>query len=531
MSIYIDPEYPQFPPQYGGLVLTADVGGHIPYSELKKKYDVSESTTNINTDYGISNDFMSNYNRSVLRDRTVEAPAFDHESKKDMKHFSTSILNHRYGGEGRRAGDKNPDMPEINTELTEFDPRGTATDPDMAKLDAYTWAKEYNLKRNLYPDKDEPIAIEGQISQWDIGRMKKSTFQPVKDRMVIFDTSYGNQVYSGLVQTKAPNFAELMSYDSNYKDTRNSRNANHNNLSMQNRTGLLQQTTTDTQFKEAKHGADPRSIYLAPGSTHPNVAYDTYLKNSDATQIRQSGNNIITDVLRAVTTDITLNESSMTPTDRRYRFEKLTNLINQLLSTESYSMDYKNSRENTLMRSANPKVAEQLARLVLTDDKVKRAFVDTVMSKSAGIHKYISLIEKINNDSKLIQTSISKETMMNKLGHINYSTEHLSNLTQGERAMNGRTQHLQNTQYTSNQLPQNVALGRLTASNDNINMMNHYDSQTRQTPQPKMLNNYMNAIDMHLPSDGSFKGGGSNRRGYDANLRFNESTIRESPEL
>jgi hypothetical protein len=464
----------------------------MPYSELKKKYDVTTT--------GVSNDFMQDYQRSVLADRRAEPKAFDYEENRDTKHFSRSILQHRYGGQ--RAG-RNPDMPEINTEMMDFEPRGTSDDPDMSKLVADTWAREYHLKRMLYPDKSEDFIIDAPISQWEAGPLKKAIFHNVKNRTLIFDTSYDNIQYGALPERNLHSLVNVtLADDTAYGELAKvieGQPINHTSDMSKvapSNTGLMHKITSDRKMNVGRYGEAPRGSNMGSTSVnHKNFQYENGISNKvgiDSFQSRASAKMYIDDVLRNVNYDGSLNESA--DTMNRQQASQLSDVMSNLYASSIAQMKPGESKETMTSSRPNQELRANLIKMVTEDAKLRKLYVESFNSKSPALSEFNSLMKLVLNDKKQSNRSEDQATR-GRIKHTQ-SAFNIQHFTAGQSNVYGRKDQKSTHMYTGAGLPTHAGARKdLYAIDEKLAEKDHRDTTTFRSSDPKMVNNFLDNPD------------------------------------
>jgi hypothetical protein len=469
----------------------------MPYSELKKKYDVTTT--------GVSNDYMQNYQRNVLADRRNEPKSFDHEENRDTKHFSRSMIQHRYGG--MRQG-RTPDMPEINTEMMDFEPRGVSTDPDMSKLAADTWAREYHLRRMVYPDKSEDFVTDAPISQWEIGPLKKATHHNVKNRTIIFDTSYDNHQFG----IKPPGqhrsmvnvtLADDTAYGELAKMVEGQVVNRTNDLSkaMPSNTGLIHHITTDVRLPVGGYGGAPRSYSMGASSVnHKNFQYQEpiYKVPMESFQARNSAKMYIDGVLRNVNYDGTLRESADTPVSRRAK--ELSNVLSSLYVNAAGAGvgEMKSSDSKDTMTSKRPTqdLQAKLINMITEDAKLRKMYIESFNTKQPALSEFNSLMTLVLTDNKELKRSEDSNTIR-KIKHFSEDpASKIQHFTGNQKSISGKHDQKNTHVYTSSNLPAHLgADSSKYATDDRITRKDHRDTPTFRSVNPVMINNFLDNPD------------------------------------
>lgn len=148
--------------------------GGIPSSILRYKYEktnIQEPQTN-------------EYFRDALRDTSCDLPFFESDQKREDTHAEEFLaLRHT----GHRTGEV-PDAPDMFLELTDFEPRGTAVDPDMRRVTDSSWERGTAGSYKFYSDVDNTVT-ESERPPWVVYQQMREAQDAIKNYAKIFSTS------------------------------------------------------------------------------------------------------------------------------------------------------------------------------------------------------------------------------------------------------------------------------------------------------------------------------------------------------
>lgn len=154
-----------------------------------------------NFGYAAYNRLLDQNNRAVLSDFRPDPRTMESDQARDTRSYAVQMLNHRF--HGTRSG-QDPDMPEIFTELTDLDPRGTATDPDYNQIRRQAWAREERTRQNLYPEGPD-FTTSGGWAPESVQQDKISMRDQTRQRMRYF---FPEELQEGLGPRRQFTFAE-----------------------------------------------------------------------------------------------------------------------------------------------------------------------------------------------------------------------------------------------------------------------------------------------------------------------------------
>ncbi len=208
---------------------------------LARKFDVTPMYENASQ--------LNNYQRNMLMHQGPDPILFEEEAKRDNQ--SESRLNIRHHGSRSKFV---PYHPEIFTELTERDPRGTSTDPDMRKLADQA---KFRVSRytKYYNDSDNSVPEQSR-SEARIIRDKRDMFYWIKDRMKWFSTSKDGRAAGRTMGYKKGKDIENITLDGQMIDLNNApytHRGDHTTI-LSNYTQGWYNNTTDHIFSIAKYG-------------------------------------------------------------------------------------------------------------------------------------------------------------------------------------------------------------------------------------------------------------------------------------
>lgn len=124
--------------------------------------------------------------RNSLRDMSCSATFFESDHRRDDNHSET-FLSMRHSG--HRTGET-PDAPDLFLELTDRDPRGTATAPDMQKLRDQSWARRDHHR--FYSDSSHSVTEREKLPHV-VQQQLRAQMEMTKRRLKIFSASRDGQ--------------------------------------------------------------------------------------------------------------------------------------------------------------------------------------------------------------------------------------------------------------------------------------------------------------------------------------------------
>jgi len=240
---------------------TAMKYGEMPNEALVKKFEETEYLND-------SEDLYDDYSRGVVKDRSVDTPAF--ESDEPRKSYnSKGFLNLLHSG--GRGEFNNPDHSEMFLGLTDTDPRGINVDPDMRKMVEQEQARMRFVRFGNDTDNSVHHGVWSEKEAYYKARIL--TQKAVQPRAQIFSTSKDgrregirrdyydhksnvNKVEEDLNYFR-PQSTTFTDYITNWALNPQRSTVKISNKTLEN-SRMFQATTTDNEFHVARYGEDTR---------------------------------------------------------------------------------------------------------------------------------------------------------------------------------------------------------------------------------------------------------------------------------
>nr|QQV29420.1 hypothetical protein K-LCC10_0165 [Kaumoebavirus] len=125
---------------------------------------------------------------STLRDFSPDKPTLESDMPRNNRINSGRMINfHTYGVAGSTLDPYNDN---INTQFTDWDPRGTNIGPDFNKFKNAAWSRADDWEHKFTDDGDDKVT-EGIKNPYDVMESIKGAFYQTKARLKIFDESQG----------------------------------------------------------------------------------------------------------------------------------------------------------------------------------------------------------------------------------------------------------------------------------------------------------------------------------------------------
>lgn len=279
------------------ITYSIDIGGRygkMPSEALVAKFE--------QTDMGNEEMLYDNHARSVIMSwNTPDAPGLESdEIRKSYSNKGYLNLLHR----GGRGEENEPRHPEIFLELTDREPRRTATDPDYRELRKQHEARMRYVR--LHADADNSIT-GGYWDELSVGKAKKLAMSLMKPRFMQFTTSYDGrregmrrsyeyrQSDVDLAQDQKE-FGEIIETGALTPQRHTTILSNTDVRS----TRLYQQNTTDHLFQVSMYGEGRRGLLFANNERIRGAGYfETDLGNSDRTKTVKSAGILMGKIVRA----------------------------------------------------------------------------------------------------------------------------------------------------------------------------------------------------------------------------------------
>lgn len=222
--------------------------GDIPQEMVDRRY---EATAIIEDQYE-----LNAYHRDMLKHQGPDPALFEEEQTR-RDNNSTTRLNIRHAGSRSTI---NPYHPEAFLELTDRDPRGTQTDPDIRKMVEQSRFRGKYVR--FYPDSDYSVPESGR-SDAKIINDKRNMFYWAKDKIRVFSTSHDNRAAGRPLGAKKGRDIENVTFDGQIVDLNTTRPHFHRGdktTILSNYTPMGWYNTTDHEFSIAQYGRTNRSF-------------------------------------------------------------------------------------------------------------------------------------------------------------------------------------------------------------------------------------------------------------------------------
>jgi len=194
---------------------------------------------------------LEEYHRSTVTDFRPDAPIYEDEMTRRDQHSEERLNVHYHGGRSRYT----PDHSEMFLELTEQDPRGTQTEPDMRKTVDQARFREQRYRKH-YND-DHPHIPESGRSESRLIRDRRDLFYPTKQRMKWFATGKDGRHNGGTTHRLENNDISYVLHDGTVVDPNKSGKFIHRGdqtVVLSNYLPVGWYKTTDHEFSVARYG-------------------------------------------------------------------------------------------------------------------------------------------------------------------------------------------------------------------------------------------------------------------------------------
>ncbi len=318
---------------------TKDVGqptGKMPDEMLLAKFDYTDDGDYLGT--------YSDYARGILKDRRPDRATMEYEEPRKSTQNAGVLNVLHYGGRGKL---NSPAHPEINTELTDREPRRTFTDPDMREMRRQGEARTRFVRMDS--GNADTSVTGGGLRENQVMDIKQTTFRMTRPRMMWFTTSKDGR-RTGMRRDYEHKSLKTAMDNPDIVSNRYGDAIRDFALNPQRKTDILSndiirntswyhQNTTDHEFAVAKYGQDARRKRL---DTRENkvATYD-----GDSSRVR------------------TCAEDSQ---QRKAAGILMANIVMQKHFTEQ-DTEHKNSKESFTAKSAAPKDMQIVQQLTQAD--------------------------------------------------------------------------------------------------------------------------------------------------------------------
>lgn len=272
--------------------------GAISDETIMKKYEI---TGGILED---TDEVLDDFFRNTLKNRGPDRITLESDRSRNDK-FSKTKLNLLHTG---KLSNIEPFQPEIFLELTERDPRGHVTDPDMRRYTEQVKHRGKNYKNVFTSDADQSIPTEGINERKMIENKRAAQFRG-KEYRKIFSTSVDgmHRGYNGVPDSK-PIGGKIENTNTvmDLNDINNMANRRDWTTKKSFDTPMGYMTTNDHKFKIAKYGNKGKT---------PDIYNTKIMKNKnqierDAKELIEHKGNIITKALQLAMEDIKRNRKT-----------------------------------------------------------------------------------------------------------------------------------------------------------------------------------------------------------------------------
>ena len=327
-----------------------DKRGSIPYTELFKKYEL--------TDISENEDDTDQFFRESLKDTSPDVPYLESDIPPSSNRGDRmGILNlHLTGTRGNKDWPKHPEM---HLEIHGKDPRGTATDVDWSKLRDFSLKKEKWMRKNMHPDGGR-ADNEGGLTQNELNRLRKKQFYALKGYRQNFDDQEVNLVSGQSIHTNPKAQYDFLLADARFKDgdkvSRTGPGISQSKMPMSQK---FASALHDGKFAIAQYGTKGRTpIHLTDQSKGRNIAENEIkFHNNTSTYARKMA--IISDIkskVDAASMSAKYGESKQLAV--RHVLETNKDLVMKLINLEFENKTFKSSQHlNThtgKMQTNNP---------------------------------------------------------------------------------------------------------------------------------------------------------------------------------
>lgn len=362
-------------PQY--IIDAAMPYGEMPDEALAAKFEETQY-------YNDSEDVYDNYARRNLKDMSPDPVTLESDLPR-RNYDAMGRLNLRYyGGRGK---ENDPSHSEMFFELTEKEPRGIATDPDMRKMVQQQGAR-MRFKR-FSADADNSIS-QGRWSESEaFYKSRVLPQQMMQPRMKIFTTSKDGRregmrrdyyPHKSLVNKVEEDLSEFRPQSATFTDyiTDYALNPQRRTVFLSNditrRTRLYNSFLPDHEFQVARYGENPRKRRLTGkvGSHVGDVEYEDYtggateenILNEDPSMAIKSAGILMGAIVKQrsqAQTDADYGKSADTQANRKTAAlqRDLTAVLHEVRQDAHFS-----ASDNTLLvKTATPQERDHLARV------------------------------------------------------------------------------------------------------------------------------------------------------------------------
>lgn len=351
--------------------------GEMPDEALAAKFEETQY-------YNDSEDVYDNYARRNLKDWSPDPVSLESDFPR-RNYEAAGVLNIRYNG--GRGKENMPSHPEAFLELTEREPRGVNTDPDMRKMVQQQGARMRFIRFGADADNSVPEGVWSESEAFYKSRIL--TQQMIQPRLKVFSTSKDGRreglrrdyyPHKSVVNKIEEDINAFRPQSSTFTDyiTDYALNPQRKTVFLSNditrRTRLYNSFLPDHEFKVARYGENPRKRRLTGkvGSHIGDVEYEDYtggateenILNEDSNPVMKSAGILMGAIVKQRTethNDTDYGASADSQADRKTAALKrdLTIILRETDQDASFSA----SNHSITVKTANPQQSDHLARV------------------------------------------------------------------------------------------------------------------------------------------------------------------------
>ncbi|ARA72003.1 hypothetical protein BNJ_00171 [Kaumoebavirus] len=348
---------------------------------------------------------------STLRDFSPDRPTLESDMPRNNRVNSGRMINfHTYGVAGSTADPYNDN---INTQFTDWDPRGTNVDPDFNKFKNAAWSRADDWEHKFTSDADDKVT-EGIKNPYDVQEDIKNAFYQTKSRLKIFEESQGNYApgfrptsenNSLLTRTTAEGanmYGDLPFGQQDYMSRRNPVDL------LSNMSPRLAREATDHEFKVSSYG----KLYSAKvadleGSKIDKVEVDQLAPILDSSKSTLANKSklaiaILTSAKKKVSVDQKIALSRELAQVGKSKAKRAAESQASLIILDQVSPEVRGLIRRNINRAAPKFVGDADSNLTKVDGEVKIAAIHSKEGKHRGKQMSMSEFDPLGNKREAV---------------------------------------------------------------------------------------------------------------------------------
>ncbi len=374
---------------------------------------------------------VDDFNRNILKNNGPDKETLASDVRRKNVYSDTRINMRENGTRWKNE----PIHLDLCLELTDFEPRGVQTDPDIQKMTKNYWSRKDDYKHSFIPTADYSIpshgVSEGQVqlnkrkARERVAKMYYKDFSTSKDGFAIpYNQRFGTKSKAGYVE----HTNELIDINDEY----NIEKRRDITTILSNLLPIGHLTTTDNMFNVANYGL----LYGQKNINLDDYLQNTYKTSRSSKKIIENKENELAKQLHLFISDIQRNKEKLLNKNQDIKFGDIKNSQyqnNNKYNKESYTnLDLFKSEDTHKISNLVEEIVTNYKKQVNNYDKYKD-FNKSDMTlpenskKNNDLLTYITKVVSNKNNIRLAMNNIIESHNKEKM---NYSNNKLTKIYQ-----------------------------------------------------------------------------------------------------